>query len=86
MSKQKEILKRTAERHGLTIAQAEEIWNLFGGKIHEVISNPDKKSEGEYDVEKFPIIHIDNFGKFIPNKRKIRHANHCLKKQNESNT
>ena len=86
MNRQKEILKQTAERHGLTTMQAEEIWNLFGNKIYSIISDPEKKTDGEYDIDKFPIIHIDNFGKFIPNKRKIRHANMCLKKKNESNT
>ena len=86
---QKEILHQTAKRHGLTIGQAEEVWALFLQKIQLEISNPDKKTNGLYDAEKFPIIHIDNFGKFIPNKNKIRHANHCLKlklKQNEHHT
>lgn len=86
---QKEILHQTAKRHGLTIGQAEEVWALFLQKIQLEISNPDKKTEGLYDVEKFPIIHIDNFGKFIPNLKTINYANHCLKlkeKQNEHNT
>lgn len=78
MSRQKDILTKTAERHGLSIAQAEEIWNLFGAKIADVISKQDKLDNGVYDPEKFPVIHIDNFGKFIPDQRKIRHANHCL--------
>jgi nucleoid DNA-binding protein len=87
MTKQQEILINTAKRHGLTIAQAEEIWNLFGAKISDTISKQDKLEDGVYNPEKFPVIHIDNFGKFIPNQRKIRHANHCLtlkQKQNES--
>ena len=45
------------------------------------------KTNNLFDENKFPIIHIDNFGKFIPNKRKINHANYCIKKkQDESNT
>jgi nucleoid DNA-binding protein len=78
MSKQNEILQQTARRHGLTLAQAEEIWNLFGAKIAETISKQDKLVDNQYDPEKFPVIHIDNFGKFIPNQRKLRHANYCL--------
>jgi nucleoid DNA-binding protein len=86
MNKQKEILKKIAATHGIKISQAEEIWNLLGSKISEVISS-DHKTEGLFDENKFPIIHIDNFGKFVPNKRKINHANYCIKKkQNESNT
>lgn len=85
MTKQQEILAQTAKRHGLTLTQAEEIWNLFGAKIADAISKQDKKEDGLYNPEKFPVIHIDNFGKFVPNQRKIRHANHCLTlKQNQN--
>lgn len=86
MSKQRSILEQVATKHGLTLAQAEEIWNLFGAKIADTISKQDKLVDNQYDPEKFPVIHIDNFGKFIPNQRKLRHANHCLtlkQKQNE---
>ena len=86
MSKQKEILKKIAASHGIGIAQAEEIWKLLGNKIADVISS-DHKTDGLFDETKFPIIHIDSFGKFVPNKRKINHANFCIKKKkNESNT
>jgi nucleoid DNA-binding protein len=86
MNKQKEILKKIADTHGIKISQAQEIWNLLGNKIAEVISS-DHKTDGLFDESKFPTIHIDNFGKFIPNKRKINHANFCIKKKkNESNT
>ena len=83
MNKQKEILVSIARKHGLNISQAEEIFNLLGEKISKIISDADKKSEDNlYDKEKFHVIHIDNFGKFIPNQRKIRHANYCLKIKN----
>jgi nucleoid DNA-binding protein len=79
MIRQREILISLAERHGITIGQAEEIWNLLGGKIAEVISSPKKDDEGQFILNKFDTIHIDNFGKFVPNKRKINYANHCIK-------
>lgn len=88
MNKQEEILQEIARKHGLNILQAREIFNLFGAKISEIISNPDKKIDGLYNSDKFDIIHIDNFGKFIPNQKKIRHANYCLthlKKNNNDN-
>jgi hypothetical protein len=79
MTKQREILLAIAKRHGLNIGQAEEVWNLIGSKIAEVISDLDKKTDELYDDNKFQVIHIDNFGKFIPNKNKIKHANYCLR-------
>ena len=87
MNSQKEILKKIAATHGINISQAEEIWNLLGSKVADVISSNHKGDDGLFDIEKFPVIHIDNFGKFVPNKRKINHANYCLnKKKNEIDT
>jgi nucleoid DNA-binding protein len=83
VNRQKEILNKIAKAHGLSIAQATEVWDLFIDKAAATISDPDKKTDGEYDVEKFKTIHIDNFGKFIPNVRNIRHANMCLKKKDD---
>ena len=65
----------------LTIDVSDEIWKLLGNKISDVISS-DHKTDGIFDENKFPIIHIDSFGKFVPNKRKINHANFCIKKKN----
>lgn len=87
MNRQREILVSLAKSHGININQAEEIWNLLGGKVASVMSDPNKKTDGLYDIDKFPIIHIDNFGKFIPAPRQIKHANFHLKnRQNEHNT
>ena len=79
MTRQQEILVTLAKRHGITIGQAEEIWNLLGEKINTVISSDKKNEEGQFILDKFDTIHIDNFGKFVPNKRKINYANHCIK-------
>ena len=45
MNKQKEILKKIADTHGINITQAEEIWKLLGNKIANVISS-DHKTDG----------------------------------------
>ena len=87
MNRQKEILIQIANKHHLPIQQAEEIWKLFGDKIHEVISDPDKKNEeGLYDIEKFKTIQISNFGKFFPVEKNIRHANLCITNKDEKET
>ncbi len=78
MQDQKKILREIAKTHGIPIKVAEEVFSLFIKKIIETISDPDKKTEELYDVEKFKTVHIDNFGKFKPNIRNIRHANSCL--------
>jgi hypothetical protein len=85
MNKQREIIDTIAKRHGLTLMQADEIWRLFGAKIADVIGKENKKnSEGLYEIENFPVIHIDNFGKFFPSKRVIHHSNtNLIKKQTD---
>ena len=84
MNKQREILLSIAEKHGLSISQAEEVWRLFGFKIASVISDTNKKDNNNlYDIEKFPVIHIDNFGKFFPSPRVIHHSNTNLKKKQD---
>jgi hypothetical protein len=86
MNKQKEILNRIANEYGLQIQQAEEIWDLFCEKIKlEIIKNK-KDEDGFYDLSKFPVIHIDNFGKFVPIKQRILFANNVIKKKREDDT
>jgi hypothetical protein len=83
--KQKEILNKLAHKHGLTIGQAEEVWNLLIDKVATTISDKSKVVDGLYVENEFKIIHIDNFGKFVPNLTNINHANMCLKKKKEKN-
>lgn len=83
-SKQKIILNELARKHGLTIGQAEEIWELLIDKVATTISEKDKMEDGLYVEERFKTIHIDNFGKFVPNVRNINYANMCLKKKREN--
>lgn len=81
MKKQKKILNKLAAKHNIPIGQAEEIFSLFVDKTAATMSAPDKLVDGLYDPENFPIIHIDNFGKFVPDLRKIHHANIQLEKK-----
>lgn len=86
-SRQREILVELAHRHGLTVAQAEEIWNSLGSAVSAAISADHRDQETtKFVVEKFPVIHIEHFGKFIPNKKRINYANYCItkKKQDEA--
>jgi len=81
MSRQKDILVKLSKEYGINIGQAEEIWKLLTDKIANTISEQDKRVDGQYEIERFKTIHIDNFGKFVPNLRNIRHANMCLEKK-----
>ena len=84
MNKQKRILNKLAEEHNIPIGHAEEIWKLFTDKISEVISEQDKMENGIYNPERFKSIHIDNFGKFVPDTKRIAHANNALKKKRDA--
>jgi hypothetical protein len=68
-------LRRVAKQHQIQINQAEEIFELFCKKIGSVVAEEDKFVNGFYHIDKFPIIHIDNFGKFIPSPKHITKYN-----------
>lgn len=85
-SRQRDILLEVAQRHGLTVAQAEEIWSALGAKISDAISSDHRDPEtNNFVFEKFPVVHIDNFGKFIPSKKRVNYANYCLTKKEKPN-
>lgn len=83
IDRQEEILLEIAAKHGISKTDAREVWSSFIRTIREVISEQDKMVGGQYESEKFKTIHIDNFGKFVPNQRNIRFANKCLETKNK---
>lgn len=85
-SRQKDILNDIARRHGITIAQAEEIWDSFGKTIAKHISSNHRDEDNKFNLDKFPIVHIEHLGKFIPRKKKINYANYCLDKNKPYDT
>lgn len=90
INRQRNIMMEIAKKHGILMGQADEIWQLFNNKIEEVISDTDVMTEDNYfDANKFKLIHIDNFGKFIPLKKNINYVNLGLKnkrKKDESSS
>lgn len=79
-NRQEEILEEIANKHEVSIVEARKIWNSFLNTIKDVISKPDKLIDGQYVSDNFKVIHIDNFGKFIPSQKNIKYANKFLKK------
>jgi hypothetical protein len=79
MTVQEQILRDTAEYHGITITQARDILDCASKYALSVISEG-SKVDGLLDHETFKSIHIKNFGTFIPNKYGIKAANKVLKK------
>lgn len=84
MTRQQQILKEIAKRHGVPEYQVEEVWKQFTNALASELSKVRKNSEGKFVEEDFPIIHVDNFGKFIPRINFIRRLNkHKKDKSNE---
>lgn len=85
--RQRDVLVDAARRHGITIGQAEEIWNLLGAGIADAISSDHRDPEtNKFVFEKFPVIHLEHFGKFIPSKKRVNYANYCLTKNTTDDT
>ena len=85
-SRQRDILLEIARRNGVSVAQAEEIWNSFGATIAKHISSNHRDSDNKFNLDKFPVINIQHLGKFIPRKKKINYANYCIDKNQPYDT
>ena len=85
-SRQRDILLEIARRNGVSVAQAEEIWNSFGLTIAKHISSNHRDDDNKFNLDKFPVINIQHFGKFIPRKKKINYANYCIDKNQPYDT
>lgn len=84
MTRQQQILKDVAKRHGLPDYQVEEIWRLFTQGLSAEMSIKRKDENSQFIVKDFPIIHVDNFGKFTPRINLIKRLNKLQKhKTNE---
>jgi len=42
------------------------------------ISTTERNEDGTFDPEKFKVLHITNFGKFVPNRLKVIQMNKAL--------
>lgn len=84
MSKQEDTLMSIATRHGIQKGQAEEVWILFGRFIANVINEDKTNEEGLLDQDKFKVIHIDNFGKFVCKPKYIKRKNKIKLESHES--
>ena len=85
-SRQRDILLEIARRNGVSVAQAEEIWNSFGATIAKHIGSNHRDDDNKFNLDKFPVINIQHFGKFIPRKKKINYANYCIDKNQPYDT
>jgi hypothetical protein len=84
MIRQQQILKEIAKRHGLPDYQVEEIWIHFTQGLSSQIGQVRKDEDKQFILEDFPIIHIDNFGKFTPRINFIKRLNkRQIHKENE---
>ena len=90
MNRQEEILLEVAKKHGLGIGQARHIFECMCKTIKEVLEEPSKDENGNFNYSDFHCISLINFGKFIPSKRKVERGNLLtknikLKKEQDGN-
>lgn len=79
MIRQQQILKEIANRNGLPDYQVEEIWLQFIHGLSSQIGVIRKDENKKFIPEDFPIIHVDNFGKFTPRINMIKRLNKLQK-------
>lgn len=82
MNKTERTIRDLAEKHNIPITKAFEIVDLYNQVIAMNISDEDKEDEqGLLDIDKFKVISIQNFGKFVPKPKMITQTNNKRLKQ-----
>ena len=82
---EKRIISRIAKSHGVSIEAAIEVYNHIGKFTKDAMEEAEKNEDGTFDPESFKVIHLSNFGKIVPNTRKIKEINKKKKIKNKSN-
>jgi hypothetical protein len=76
MNKTDVIIRAIAEKQNIPITKAYEMMNLYTDLIAKTISHPDKENEdGLLDINKFKIISVQHFGKFVPREGLVKMTN-----------
>jgi hypothetical protein len=72
---EKNIIKNVAKQQGINIEAATEAFNQIGKFTKSCLEESTKNDDGTFDPDSFKVIHISNFGKIVPNNRKIKEIN-----------
>lgn len=84
MTNTEKTIRAIAEKHNIPVTNALEITNLYAKLLENTISDPCKENnEGLLDINKFKIVSIQNFGKFVPKPSLIKMTNTKRLKQKQ---
>jgi len=75
---QRAAIDKVAKENELTKKQVEDIFSKLCEYTREQMQSFEENEVGVKNLESFKIIHIQNFGKFIPNKKMIKAVNNKL--------
>lgn len=84
MTNTEKTIRAIAEKHNIPVTKALEITNLYAELLEHTIADPCKENnEGLLDIDKFKIVSIQNFGKFVPKASLIKMTNTKRLKQKQ---
>lgn len=82
MTKQEKVIRQLAHKHGISEAQAIEIFELQCAAMRGIISDPATKTEnGFWNPDEFKSFGLVKFGKFTPKKKQIVFMNNLLQEK-----
>ena len=85
MTKQEKIIRQLAHKHGISEAQAIEIFELQCAAMRGIIADPNtKREDGLWNVDEFKAFGLVKFGKFTPKKKQINFINNLVEEKNNA--
>lgn len=87
LSRQDEIIREVAQRHGIPIMKAVEVWESYVKTIKKIIVDDNHLEDGLFTPDKYRTVCVLGLGRFYPNVKYMNKMNELRieKKKNKDN-
>lgn len=87
LSRQDEIIREVAQRHGIPIMKAVEAWESYVKTIKKIIVDDNHQEDGLFVPDKYKTVCVLGLGRFYPNVKYMNKMNEIRieKRKNKDN-
>lgn len=87
LSRQDEIIREVAQRHGIPIMKAVEVWESYVKTIKKIIVDDNHLEDGLFTPDKYKTVCVLGLGRFYPNVKYMNKMNELRieKRKNKDN-
>ena len=87
LSRQDEIIREVAQRHGIPIMKAVDVWESYIKTIKKIIVDDNHQEDGLFVPDKYKTVCVLGLGRFYPNVKYMNKMNELRieKRKNKEN-